>query len=348
MKNILILFLIPIIISLKSPEFSLNQCDFLTNGPICINNGDKIILPNNFSPNLKAYYSFDQKIAIDETGNGYNLNGNLLSGSSLLGNGVSFLNKNGNYLYNNNIDFLNNNNEFSITFYIFLIDDYNNNNEDENVYCPFISTNNNDNNDNNINILYDINDKHLKLNIFNNELISYSRLLTQRWYHISITFSSNNLHLYINGIPDKHIEISNNNDKNTNNNNKNKKVNFYIGNYNKNSNCNFPYLLDELKLYNIQLKKEYIQSESSFLLGGIENNFIRIGCIDCSIDEAEKSCEKNYKICSSLELHTGGYQIARNLGLLNWDTHIWTRSALKEKSNYEGLTGLGMCCAQIK
>ena len=54
-------------------SFSLDECNILTQGPICINNGDKIILPSNSPKNLLAYYSFDQSRGIDESGNGNNL-----------------------------------------------------------------------------------------------------------------------------------------------------------------------------------------------------------------------------------------------------------------------------------
>jgi hypothetical protein len=47
-------------------------------------------------------------------------------------------------------------------------------------------------------------------------------------------------------------------------------------------------------------------------------------------------------------LHSAGFQIARNLGLLSWDTHLWTFSATQDTNIYSGLKGLGLCCEKLK
>ena len=135
----------------------------------------------------------------------------------------------------------------------------------------------------------------------------------------------------------------------TNNNNNNNNISLFIGNIPwLKEQCNFPHLIDEVKIYSSALEKDFIQAESSNILGGIEPNYLQIGCIDCTIDDAEKSCNEGYKLCTSLELHAGGYQIARGLGLIQWDTHIWAHSALDNKDDYKDLKGLGLCCVELK
>ena len=98
----------------------------------------------------------------------------------------------------------------------------------------------------------------------------------------------------------------------------------------------------------IPLNINFIQAEASSILGLIQPNFLRIGCLDCTLNEAKNSCEENYRLCTSLELHSAGFQIARNLGLLSWDTHLWTFSATQDTNIYSGLKGLGLCCEKLK
>ena len=107
----------------KNPFFSLNECDLYTEGPICIFNGKKIILPNAEVKGLKLYYSFDQIRAIDESGNGNHAKGDFYSGPSFTGIGNSAYFKDGlfleipdNKLYDN---------YFSFTFYLFRLKDSN-------------------------------------------------------------------------------------------------------------------------------------------------------------------------------------------------------------------------------
>jgi len=107
-------------------------------------------------------------------------------------------------------------------------------------------------------------------------------------------------------------------------------------------------LIDELRYYNIPLSENFIQAEASPVLGSIEPSFIELGCINCSLKEAAVACVEGYHICTSVELHTGGYQVARNMGWLSWNTHIWSHSALKNEKEFDKLKGLALCCSDLK
>ena len=331
----------------KNPFFSLNECDLYTEGPICIFNGKKIILPNAEVKGLKLYYSFDQIRAIDESGNGNHANGNFFSGPSFTGIGNSAYFKDGlfleipdNKLYDN---------DFSFTFYLFILEDANSNEGER--FCPFIHKGNdyNDKYERYPAILYDRQEKNLNIIIKTNnndnkegeKLISISKFYPQKWHHIALIKDNKKLSLYINGIPDNSIELKGDFENNYSN--------IYIGNTPLlTKNCKIPFYIDHLKIYNIPLNINYIQGEASPILGGIEPNFLRIGCLDCTLEKAKNSCEENYRLCTSLELHSAGFQIARNLGLLSWDTHLWTYSALENENSYSGLKGLVLCCEILK
>ena len=323
-------------------SFSLDECNILTQGPICINNGDKIILPSNSPKNLIAYYSFDQSRGIDESGNGNNLIGEYLAGPAFGGLGQSALFKNGDFLEFKDHNLINVNNDFTITFWTFLIDDYNSLSGER--FCPFIQNGNENNKEKQLGIYYDRQEKNIKIYINDVDILtSNSKFHTQKWFYLAIIKENDNISLYVNGILDKTQKMA------TNNNNNNNNISLFIGNIPwLKEQCNFPHLIDEIKIYSSALEKDYIQAESSNILGGIEPNYLQIGCIDCTIDDAEKSCIEGYKLCTSLELHAGGYQIARGLGLIQWDTHIWAHSALDNRDDYKDLKGLGLCCVELK
>ena len=106
-------------------------------------------------------------------------------------------------------------------------------------------------------------------------------------------------------------------------------------------------MIDEIRLYKKSLSEDYIQAEASPSLGGIEPNFLSIGCLNCSLEEANSKCNEGYKLCTSLELHTGGYHIAKSLGLINSETYIWTHNSLDDENKNPYKKGLGLCCKII-
>ena len=121
--------------------------------------------------------------------------------------------------------------------------------------------------------------------------------------------------LYMKGILDKSIELKGNGIEN--------KDSFFIGGspaYKEQ--CKFDFMLDELRYYNDSIDIDYIQAEASPALGAIEPNFLQLGCMNCKIQEASDSCIDGYRICSSVELHAGGYMIAKANGWINFETHI--------------------------
>ena len=200
--------------------FSLNECDIITEGPICTFNGKKIILPNAELNGLKLYYSFDQIRAIDESGNGNHGKGEFFSGPSFTGIGNSAFFKNGLFIEIPYNKFLYDS-DFTFTFYLFIMDDPNNEGE---RFCPFIQKGLDK--DNNYErypaIYYDRQEKNLNIYIKTNnnddiqgeKLISLSKFFPQKWYHISLVKENKNLKLYVNTIPDNSItlkgEIENN------------------------------------------------------------------------------------------------------------------------------------------
>jgi len=93
--------------------------------------------------------------------------------------------------------------------------------------------------------------------------------------------------------------------------------------------CNLPMYIDELRVYSRVLDPDEIEAEAAPALGGVEPSFVRLACVDCPLELAHRLCPSDYHICSSLEMHMGGYQIAHSMGYLQPGTHVWTRSAVE-------------------
>jgi hypothetical protein len=340
----------------SSPDILTNfnnaECDLITDGPICIYNGDRVLLPFAKPKGLIGYWNFDEIKPLDNSGNKLHGVGNVKPGPAFGGLGSSALFSGGDYMhipYNKGFDAK----SFSITFWLFVVQDFFSSNKGIR-FCPFIQRGE----DNLVEkkftrspgLYFDRKDRHMvvfttttdKDNHEGESMTSNAKVTQQRWLHVSLVMSEGkNLKLYVNGILDAESTLKG--DLNANS------GDLYVGNVPwLKDQCDFPVLIDELRYYDIAIEEDKIQAEASPVLGGIEPNFLRLGCIDCTLTQAAQVCKEGYRLCTSIELHTGGYQIARSMGWLNWNTHIWTNGALKSPTDFEDLKGLGLCCAELK
>lgn len=325
--------------------FQKEDCSITSKEPISFNDGQQILLPLSNPDGLISYYSFDQSEPIDDSGNGFHAVGKVKAGHAFGGQGSSARFSGGEYVYiPSNEKF--NSPDFSITFWMYLLDE---NMEDDTDICPILYKGKGGSENHGPSISYDGGTRKLKIELYTENkktliINSLSRITPKKWYHISLIKSNEYkiMNLTVNGIPDSTLEIGKEKIKYNND-------PFYIGNTPDHvQDCHMKYFIDELRFYNKTLDLDYIQAEASIILGGIEPNYFRIGCLGCTLEEAEKSCIEGYKLCTSVEMYTGGYQLARVLGLLNDNNRIWTNQILEEKERYIGKKGLGICCSVIK
>lgn len=143
---------------------------------------------------------------------------------------------------------------------------------------------------------------------------SQSKIPYSKWTHIAVIRDDKNTKLYINGILDGNITSEGWTILND--------MPLYIGNtpWHK-EDCNVPSLIDEIRVFERVLfaitkaiSEEEIEAEASMALGSIEPSFIKLGCLRCPIEVANSKCPTNYHLCSTIELYTGGFQIARTMG----------------------------------
>lgn len=191
-----------------------------------------------------------------------------------------------------------------------------------------------------------------------------ARLSRGRWFHVALVRMDNQrmTRLYINGILDDSHSTQGYAQPN--------KEPLYVGgDALSHDRCDVPLYVDELRVYNRPLTPDEIQAEAAPALAGIEPSFVRLACVSCPLQTALQNCPDGYHICNSLELHIGGYQVARALGWLEKGAHIWSHtptanSEVQDGAGHKtspapapapviavaptaasGLLGLGLCCA---
>ncbi|GAB69023.1 hypothetical protein PCYB_144510 [Plasmodium cynomolgi strain B] len=277
----------------------LPECDVSIDTAICINNGQKILLPEAKPYGISAHINFDSISAVDATGNRNHAVGNFFASTGFGGIGNSSLFRK-NYIYIPHSDEYFKTVDFSYTFFIYLLEDeLSIKNNVEEMFCPVIHKG----------IIKDkiqesspailINAKNGRIKIV---------LSTSSSTNSGIT-KTNDFPIYIGGAP-----------------------------YSVES-CDYPFLLDELKVYNLSIGVDHIQSEAASTLNGIEPSFIYFGCFHCDINNAILSCPNNYHLCNKVELYIGVYNVMRKFSL-NINNLILPFSP-------ENHTGIGVCCADI-
>jgi len=329
--------------------FSTSQCDIMTNGPICIAGLNRVLLPSAVPKGLIGYWNFDESQPIDNSGSNNHAIGKSLAGAAFGGEGASALFSGGDYLeVPFNKAFVSN--EFTISFWLYLVQD---SYSFKSRFCPFLQRGDDDLSSKVFKrapaLYYDRKEKTLRLFVKTTKIdsqqgesvTSNSSISAQKWLHIGVVKIGMNLRIYVNGILDNEVTTTQNLENN--------ESPLYIGNVPwLKDQCDFPFLIDELRYYNIAISEDHLQAEASPALGGIEPNFIQLGCMDCSLKDASKACVEGYHLCTSIELHTGGYQVARSMGWLKWNTHIWSHGALKNAKKFKKLKGISLCCADLK
>ena len=275
-------------------KFSESQCDLITEGPVCIYEGDRVILPSARPKNLIGYWNFDEIKPIDNSGFKNHATHIVQSGPSFGGLGYSAYFTEGKYLeVQHTNDFKSK--DFTISFWFYLMKDENNFSGTK--LCPLIQKGKDDLFNKIYNrfpsIYFHRKDRNFKVFMISNKqnliqgenFTSNSKATYEKWVHISLIKKKKNLKFYFNGILDYQINFKKELEINTDN--------FYIGNVPWLSKiCNFPFLIDELRYYNAAIDEDFIQAEASPVLGGIEPNFLQLGCLNCSLNEASKSCKE--------------------------------------------------------
>ncbi|UKJ89469.2 hypothetical protein MACJ_002720 [Theileria orientalis] len=310
---------------IESTKF--DSCDLTVDSAICINNSEKVILPDARRLGRIVYMKFDESRPVDSSGVGNHGIGQISGHSGFGGVGTSA------YFRNNFIHVKSNDlktTEFTYMFYIYILSDEKShqNGLKYDQYCPVIHKGYKTDlaNEATPEISVNPNSGRIKIAISLQgnktvELTSNSRLQKHHWYHIALVREKYDILLFVDALT---------------------RINplpLYIGSTPFSVNCDFPFLMDELSIFSHAVGTDEIQAEASFALGGIESSYVTIGCTNCSKEEAMASCPDGYHLCNKFELYTAGYKVARKLSLASSD--------IMASASAEPSSGIGLCCTNL-
>jgi len=327
------------------------SCDSNAAEAICFgDNKEQVLLPPALPDGIVGYWNFDDSLPVDISGNHFHGMGPVQAGPSFAGQGSSAHFLNSRLMEVRHQDKLSLQ-DFSYTFWLHLLDDpavhqglrvcpivrkggAANKLEDGEAPLPSAPA-----------ILLDRQTRHLHIEVGTaggppgdlvdlgtEAFVSNARLARGRWYHIAVVRldKQRRTRLYVNGILDasqrtKGFTALNNS------------APLYVGGDPAvRDQCNVPMYIDELKIYNRPLDHDEIQAEAAPSLAGVEPSFLRLACVDCPLVIAQQNCPDKYHICNSLELHMGGYQVARTLGWLQHGAHVWSHATSLNAQGQEG------------
>jgi len=348
-------------------------CEIEASGPICLGESEQALLPPALQPGLAGYWSFDDEAPLDTSGHGNHGTVGVMAGPSLLGMGSSAAFKQSFLTIPNSMQLQLQ--DFSYTFWLYLLQDGAADTKTGLKWCPIVRKGIHNPTAQEFAaapaILIDRTSSKLRVALTTNvvgseggEVVdSNARLNRRQWYHIAVVRlnGEKRTRLYVNGILDATAATEGYVEPNS--------EPLYVGGDPwLMGQCNVPMYVDELKVFNVPLPPDEIQAEAAMSLGGIEPSFVRLACVSCPLEVAMANCPLGYHVCNSLELHMGGYQVARAMGWLDPTTHVWTHATVSnaamqgmagstagERSPTHGpeapagvVGGLGLCCADVQ
>ena len=326
-------------------------CDLTLDSGLCLYSGEHTVRPYSKQSGLQGYWSFDDSQSLDYSGNSNHGTGSVKSGPSFLPQGSSSHFTGSSYIQIPNSASLSSE-VFSISFWLYLQPEETIN-ETGLRWCPILQKGVDDESANTYErtpgIFIDRDQRRLQVFITTTEyedypegeyLLSNARIPYNRWTHIVVLRSTQKIKLYVNGIFDCFNSTEGWTEINDSP--------LFVGNTpSKVESCPVPFLVDELKYYDAELSEASIFSESFGAFGQYESRFMRLGCIQCSLEEANQSCDTGFHLCTTIELHSGGYSMIKAMGWDQVSRKVWSYSALSKKAKYEEGVGLGVCCLDL-
>jgi len=336
------------------------SCDVSATGPVCFANRQRSLLPPAVTPGLVGHWSFDGSSAVDSSGNGNHGVTELLHGPSPAGSGHSALFRKNFLTIPNSAQFQLQ--DFSYSFWVYLLgDDTTAPASDSPRWCPLVRKGIHETATRQFAsapaVLHSRSTGRVRVSLTTSvagtedgEFVeSNARVLPNRWMHITVVHKNamKRLSLYVNGILDATATLHGMVVPND--------FPLYVGGDPFTiDDCEHPMYIDELRIYSRAIMAHELEAEAAPALAGMGPSFTRLGCLSCPLRSAVESCPSGHHLCTSLELHTGGYQVARSLGWLGQGTHVWTHAAVVNAgaaeqngapSQQSQQMGLGICCS---
>jgi len=327
-------------------------CDILAERGVCLYGGQKVLVPDAVSKGLTAWFKFDEAHPLDSSrlqnhGTSVMLHGPGRGGfgSSARFDGDTFLEVPSSKSLSSMLV------ESSLTVWAFFILDRE---DKENFDCPIAYMGREQ--DSIFELRYNPKTRKISATIIKNWLTLKSRakLGPSMWHHIALTKGRQFVQLYINGVLDVEAQLPRELVGSISKVLPHPLYQFYAGavpwNGRRfgNGKCNVPLLLDDLRLYNRELRTEEVEADSGSALGSVEPSFIRFGCEKCTFADAVKSCPKSYHLCYKPELLAGALSAARKMGWVTLKVPVWENDVTDQTPEHKGPVNelrVGLCCA---
>lgn len=310
-------------------------CGVKSSAPVCYSGGKAAASPPAVQPGLVGHWTFDQPQALDVSGNDNHALTALVHGPSPMASGHSAHFRVNFMMVPDSPQFHVTDFSYSFWTYIPEEDGYEAVANDDSVWCPLLRKGTHQ-----VDVGMFASAPALSMNRRTGQLRavvtttvhgfadgehtdSNARILTNQWVHLALVHHAahQTLLLYVNGILDASLVTQGQLVTND--------FPLYVGNDPfVTDSCAFTAYIDELRAYSRAVAPHELQAEAMPALGGVDPSFVRLGCLDCTIQEAATSCPPSRHVCTSLELHTGGYQVAQALGWVGEGGHVWTHGAV--------------------
>lgn len=335
------------------------SCDVTSSGPLCFASQQWALLPSAKVPGLVGWWTFNEQTPLDSSGNGNHGTSAILHGPSPAGGGHSAIFSRNFLLVPHSKQFQLE--DFTYSFWVNIRHDAGSRDDRAARWCPLLRKgvylSKAEEFANAPALLYSRKTGRLRAAVTTTEssrgdgefVDSSARLLPNRWTHVALVHhrAKARLLIYVNGILDAATATKGRLVLN--------EYPLYVGGDPFTAEaCGQTLLLDELRVHDRALAPHELQAQAAPAFGGADPSYVHLGCSSCTLREAIRSCPKTRHICTSLELHTGGYQVARSLGWLAAGTRVWTHAAIADEAALERQgqssavslpeNGLGLCC----
>jgi len=309
----------------------LPQCMSVPAG-MCGDGGRTIYTSDGQATNLLGYYSFDDSIGLDHSGNANHAHAPPPAvGPGHDGRGQSAAFSGGDFFRISHSPSFEGLRQMTVSFWVYLLTDSIDawrvvfrKGEAEKDLTPTLL------------LSPDSRKVHARLSTSNpakNGIDSVTAIPLRRWTHVALTVNYNVLSIYINGVLDNEGMVTG-------------EVMLNSGDWFIGKDLFLPgtgMFLDNFKIFSHALDEQALQVEASGALPGLGPNFIRLGCTSCTMKTAIERCAATggYHLCRKMELNGGGLMAARAMGYLEMSSENW--AAEDEAVDIE-LRKLGLCC----
>lgn len=348
----------PLLGGLGKSADQLNVCDITSSGPVCLSDRKRALVPDAVPAGLVGKWSFDEAAALDSSGYGNHGAMQLTHGPSPAGSGHSARFERTFLMIPNSPQF--SLSEFTYSMWVFLLEDASSQPlKEQPKWCPLIRKGIHEVQTNQFSsapsLVFSPKTGQLRAavttsisGIDDGEVVeTNARLASNRWMHVAVVYHSakKSLLVYVNGILDvamatKGIVMTND-------------YPLYVGGDPFTADqCDRAMYMDDLRVHSRAVLPHEIQAVAAPALGGVDPSYVRLGCLRCTAQKAVAACPKSRHVCTALELHTGGYQVARSLGWLASGAHVWTHAAVEQQRalplvgapGQAPQEGVGLCC----